>query len=822
MQQSSYGNQKSGFPDPLLPRGEKETKEYGLKFARAIMDQWSENQQDQSLLKRRNKVFERNRKYANGIQDTTIYRELLTSLDPNNGDGSFLNIDFTPVPILPKFARIVANKILSRKPYPNLEATDPLSSSEKDAARRKVEMQIMKKEDTSSLMDKLGMSKKNVNAVPDTLEEVELLQNNNIKSSGEIVGQLAANMTLEWADFNDSVFRRSVNDLVALGMAVVKRRNDPNYGIIPQYVDPKDFIHSYTDDPSFSDMIYAGHIERISIQELRRRSAGQLSEEDLKGIAKKAANKYGYDSTRVDHSSYDRNLRRNIYGYDEFMVEVLSFEFKSVDKMCFEEKESKYGNVGFYFKGNDYKAPKNSIFNRSVTELEIETVYGGSYIIGCDKIFDYCLQSNMPKTIHDVTRVDLSYSVAATNIHNMLPKSMIDSCIGFADQLQITHLKIQQSIAKAKPDGLVIDIEALENVQLGKGGELQPIDLHDIYEQTGVYYYRGKNPDGGYQNPPIREIGNSVRNINEFIAIYNHYLRMIRDATGINEAMDASSPKGDDLVGVRQQAINAGNNAIYDITNASMVLYKKVVKDIVKCLQVMHPESKIYQVYENAIGKENAKLLSSFSNLPLFNFGVVVQKEMEDYERTILEQNIQVSLAQRELDLEDAIAIRELRDVNQAQRLLVVRRKKRMKANQEMAQQNSMMQAQVQQQSAQSAAQAEMQKKQMEAQINMQMKQVEHQLELQKLQFEYQQRKEIELIRAQASLGFKTEDQEFKEKLEVLKEDRKDERVEQQAAKQSKLISQRQGLRGELDEPQKEGEAPNTPEAIIEQMINQE
>ena len=171
----------------------------------------------------------------------------------------------------------------------------------------------------------------------------------------------------------------------------------------------------------------------------------------------------------------------------------------------------------------------------------------------------------------------------------MMPKSMVDSCIGFADQLQLTHPKIQQAVAKAKPDGIIIDIEGLENVQLGKGGELQPLDLHDIYEQTGVFYYR--RTQRGFQNPPIREIGNSIRNINELIGLYNHYLRMIRDATGINEVMDASTPKSDALVGVRQQALAAANNAIYDITNSSMVLYKKVCTDIVKCVQVIHPES---------------------------------------------------------------------------------------------------------------------------------------------------------------------------------------------------------------------------------------
>ena len=816
---SNQNSKKFGFPDPLVSAEIKKSPDYGLKFAKAIMDQWGDMDAENSLLRKRHNVFNRNKLYANGTQDTTIYTQLLTSLDPNNGDGSFLNLDFTPVPILPKFVRIVVNKILSKKPYPNLEAVDPLSSSEKDMQRRKVEMQILAKEKTAAIAEKLGKGDAKTKNVPETLEEAQIFADNNIKSSGEIAAQIATSMTLEWNEFDDNIYRRAVLDLVRYGIGVVKRSNDPNYGIVEEYVDPDKFIHSYTEDPNFSDLIYAGHIKTISISELRRIAAGQLEEEDLEEIAKSTARKKGHDMTGFSRTKYDEHLQRYRYGYDEYMVDILDFEFKAVDCMYFESKESKYGNMGFYFKGDNYKKPENSVFEREVSKMENEVVYGGMYIINSKKILNYSLKTNMPKNIHDLSRVNLSYFPVATNLIDMIPKSMVDSCIGFADQLQLTHLKIQQAIAKAKPDGLIIDIEGLENVQLGKGGELQPLDLQDIYEQTGVFYYRSKNPEGGFQNPPIREIGNSIRNINEFIALYNHYLRLIRDTTGINEMMDGSTPKGDTLVGVQQQAIAAGNNAIYDITNAAMVLFKKVSADIVKCLQVIPRDSILYKAYENAIGKENSALITSFNNLPLYNFGVTVRKEMEEQERMLLEQNIQISLSQRELDLEDAIAIRQLRDINQAERLLIVRRKKRMAMNQQAAMQNSQMQAQIQQQSAAATSQARMQELQMEAQIKAQMIQLETQMEIQIKQAEHQMRKEIEMLKAQALLGMRSDEKEFKEKLEVLKEDRKDVRVDKQAAKQSKLISQRKGERGELPEVEvDDNEQQGGLDQIIEQL----
>ena len=797
----STSKKSSSFPDPLATSEEKQTKDYGLKYAKSIYQQWGKIDDEGSSFKSRKRIFERNRKYANGTQDTSIYKSLLTSLDPNNGDGSMLNLDFTPVPILPKFVRIVVNKILSLNPYPNLEAVDPLSSSEKDKERRKMEMMIEARKELAEIEEKTGVSiGMRTEEIPETLEEAEIFIGNNIKSSSEIAAQIATNLTLEWNNFNDTTLRRCVNDLTILGMAVVKRTNDPQYGIRTDYVDPSNFIHSYTEDPNFDDLSYAGSVKYVTISELRRLAGDQFSEEDIKNIARSAQKRYGYDASLMSKSSYDKTTNITHLGYNEYKVGILDFEFMSVDCEYFESKESRYGNLGFYAKGSSYKGPQNSVFNREVTKLESASVYGGCYVLGTEYLFDYGKKQNIPKNIHDITRTNLSYSVCATNLLEMTPKSMVDSCIGFADQLQLTHLKIQQAVAKAKPDGIIIDIEGLENVQLGKGGDLQPLDLHDIYEQTGVFYYRSKNPEGGFQNPPIREIGNSIRNINELIGLYNHYLRMIRDATGINEVMDASTPKSDSLVGVRQQALAAANNAIYDITNSSMVLYKKVCSDIVKCVQVIHPDAVLYRIYENAIGEKNMEVLSSFRNLAMYNFGVRVVKEMEEGERQYLEQNIQIALAQKEIDLEDAIAVRQLKDINQAERLLIVRRKKRIAQQQMIAMQNSQQQAQIQQQSAMATSQARQQEMQMEAQIKAQEMQLKTQLEAQLETVKHEFRKEIELIKAQATLGFKEDDKNFKEKLEVLKEDRKDDRVKKQAVEQSKLISQRKGGRGELPE----------------------
>ena len=790
----NYGN----FPDPTAKAAEKMSKGYGAAYAKAIMGQWGGTESTTSLYQKRLKEFERARDYAQGTQSTQIYKQILNSLDPNGGQGTLLNLDWTPVPIVPKFVKIVVNKILSRKPYPNVEAIDPLSRGEKEMKKARTRAAIENK-DFLKEMQGLGVSlKDDVDSLPDTPEEAEIFMDANIKVAAEIAAQIAANLTLEWNDFNDSTFRRAVEDLVVTGMAAVKRENDPNHGIVERYVDPSHLIHSYSEDPFMKDLVYAGEIRRMTIHELKRIAGNELNEEQWSKVASQIKNKWGNDASKLSKNYYDQRTGRQVYGYDEYSLEVLDFEFIGLDEQIYEEKMSKYGNMGFYFKGEEYKMPTQSVYDRNPVFMKTMCLYGGLYVSGANLLLNYGKKHNQPRNIHDLSRTTLSYSIVATNLRRMMPKSMVTSIIGFADQLQITHLKIQQAVAKAKPDGIMIDIEGLDNVQLGAGGELSPLDLQDIYEQTGVMYYRSKNPEGGFQNPPIREINNTIRNINELIGLYNHYLRMIRDATGVNEAVDGSTPKSDALVGVRNQQAAAANNALYDITHASLVLYKRVVEDVIKCLQILPSDSVLYKTYEKAVGNSAMDTLKEFKKLPMYNFGIIVTTEMDDADKAYLEANIQQALAQKEIDIEDAIAIRRLKDIDQAERLLVVRRAKRIKRIQDMAAQNSQMQSQAAQQATAAKAQADMQVAQTQAQFDMQKKQMEAQLEMQRMQMEYQFKLELEKIRGANAQQVAQASASMKKEVQVMQEDRKDERVKKQATEQSKLISQRKGERGEL------------------------
>lgn len=788
------------FPSPLASPEEMASEQYGLEYAKAIENQWDLTRNTGNFYATRIQEFEEARDYAAGKQDTSIYKQILTALDNNDNDGTLLNLDWRPVPIIPKYVNIIVNKTLDRNPRPNLEAIDPVSLTDKDAKKARIRAQVKNRELLMQAKQAGLKVEVDPEALPESTEESELLLENNVKTDSEIAAQMAARITLAWNNFDKKILRRLVEDFVVCGMAVPMRHNDPTYGIVEKYIDPSYFIHSYTEDPTFSDIHYAGHVEQITIGELKRLAGDKFSEDEYREIASKFSGRYGNKSERLSYKNYNAYAGNWSYGYDEYLVEVVFFQFKATECQYYQEKENKYGNKNVYYEGNKFKMPKSSVFERKPHKLEVEVTYSGVKIVGIDKLISYQKDQNMPRNMYDISRTTLRYFPVAVNLRNMMPTSVVAKIRGFADMLQITHLKWQGALAKAKNDGLAIDIEGLESVDLGRG-EMNPLDLGDIYEKTNVFYYRSKTIDGQRTQNPVSPLPAGGQVFANLAATYNQYLRLIQDTTGVNDAMDGSSPKGEQLVGVREQAIQSGNNAIYDITVATKLMFTKVVDDIVKCIQVLPKDSLLYSIYKNAIGKTNMSVLNGFKNMPMVNIGVTTVMDMDDIQKAYLEQNIQVSLAAKELDIEDAIAIRNLQDLDQAEQLLILRRKKRMKRNQEMAMQNIQAQSQSNAQAAQVTAQAETQKEQELAAIELEKIRAKHEFELEKLREEYRLKKEL----AQIELGVKTKQKENEfqkqKELEEKREKAKDDRIKKQAAQQSHMIDQRQGKAERIQEP---------------------
>ena len=232
---------------------------------------------------------------------------------------------------------------------------------------------------------------------------------------------------------------------------------------------------------------------------------------------------------------------------------------------------------------------------------------------------------------------------------------------------------------------------------------------------------------------PIQQIqsGAGGNKIQSLITTYNYYLQMIRDVTGLNEARDATSPDRNALVGVQKLAAANSNTATRHILQSMLYLTVKGAE----CLSLRIADIVQYSPTKNAfiqaIGAHNVATLEEIKNLHLYDFGIFIELLPDEEEKMILENNIQQSLAQQSIDLDDAIDLREIRNIKLANQLLKVKRKKKAEKDQQMQQQNIQAQAQANAQQQQAAAQAEIQKNQAKAQIESQVEQTKSDLKIQ-------------------------------------------------------------------------------------------
>ena len=389
----------------------------------------------------------------------------------------------------------------------------------------------------------------------------------------------------------------------------------------------------------------------------------------------------------------------------------------------------------------------------------------------------------------------MNYAIVAPRMYRGKIESLVSRITGFADMIQLTHLKLQQVMSRMVPDGVYLDADGLAEVDLGNGTNYNPQEALNMFFQTGSIIGRSLTSEGD-MNPgkvPIQEItsGSGGNKINALISNYNYYLQMIRDVTGLNEARDGSVPDKNALVGVQKLAAANSNTATRHILQSGLFLTAEVAEGLSLRISDILEYCPTKEAFIQAIGSHNVGTLEEMSELHLYDFGIFIELSPDEEEKQLLENNIQQALAQQGIELEDAIDVREIKNIRLANQLLKIRRKKKLERDQQVAQQNIQAQAQANAQAQQVAAQAEVQKQQAIAQNKAQLEQVEAQLELQKLQAEAALKKELMNHEFQINMKLKEMEIESLKQKETNKEDRKDERTRIQASQQSELIDQR-------------------------------
>jgi len=773
---------KSYFPSQAVSDIEKVSYDYGLKVAKAIEAEWFNNEKNIRNAKYNvvKNDYHKLRQYARGEQSIQKYKDELSI----NGDLSYLNLDWTPVPIIPKFVDIVVNGMSERMYDIKAYSQDPFGVEKRTKYMNDIldDMRMTQFNDYVAEAFNVDMYNNNPDELPESKEELELHMQLTYKQAVEISQEQALSTLMEGNNY-ELIKKRFYYDLTVLGIGAVKTSFNTSEGVTIDYVDPANMVYSHTDSPYFEDIYYVGEVKEIPFNELAKQFPF-LTEEDLEDIQKKNyKNYYSYRNT-TSYQDADNN-----------MVQVLYFNYKTYMNQTYKLKETGSGSEKVIEKDDTFNPPADAEGNYARLQRSIETLYEGAMILGTDRLLKWEMSKNMMRPKSDYTKVKMNYAIVAPRIYKGKIDSLVNRITGFADMIQLTHLKLQQVMSKMVPDGVYLDADGLAEVDLGNGTNYNPQEALNMFFQTGSVIGRSFTQDGD-MNPgkvPIQEItsGSGGNKMQALIANYNYYLQMIRDVTGLNEARDGSMPDKNALVGVQKLAAANSNTATRHILQAGLYLTQQTAECLSLRISDILEYSPTADAFVQALGAHNVATLEEMSELHLYDFGIFLELAPDEEEKAMLENNIQMALSGGLIDLEDAIELRMIKNIKLANQLLKIRRKKKAERDQMMQQQNIQAQSRANAQSQQVAAQAEVQKNQAITQQKAQLAQAQSQIDMAKMQAEAELKKQLMALEFQYNMQLKGIEVEGLKSREKEKEDRKDERTKIQASQQSELIDQR-------------------------------
>ncbi len=766
------------FPDQVVPDEVKSSYDYGMQVGKAIEGEWFSGTRT-GMGNRYSTNFNnfRNlRLYARGEQAVQKYKDELAI----NGDLSYLNLDWKPVPVIPKFVDIVVNGMSEKLYEIKAYAQDPQSLKSRTEYANRILRDIETQEYLNNVQETLGLnlySTENPKDMPQNQEELELHMQLDYKQSVEIAEEELINNTLDRNRYE--LTRRRINqDLVVLGIAATKTSFNKAEGITVDYVDPARLVYSYTEDPNFEDIWYVGEVKRISLADLKRQFPN-LTPEELERIQKYPGNSnYMFDwQGRDDNNS----------------VYVLYFEYKTYSDQVFKIKQTATGLEKALEKPDTFNPPANDKFDR--VSRAIEVLYSGAKILGHETLLEWKVAENMTRPTSNLVKVNMNYNICAPRMYKGRIESLVSRVTGFADMIQLTHLKLQQVMSRIVPDGVFLDADGLAEVDLGNGTNYNPQEALNMYFQTGSIIGRSMTQDGG-ANPgkvPIQELStsNGMGKIQGLIQTYEYYLKMIRDVTGLNEARDGSTPSSDSLVGLQKLAIANSNTATRHIVQASLFLTLRTCENIALRVADCLEFDLTREALRSSISAYNVGTLEDIFSLHLYDFGVFLELVPDEEEKAQLEQNIQVALQSGQIFLEDAIDIRQVNNLKLANQLLKQRRKQKQQQDQEAQQANIQAQGQAQAETAERTAMAEVQKQEALAQTTLQIEQGKSQFEIQRMEREAEIKRQLMQIEFDFNIQLTQAKGEAERQKETFIEDRKDKRAKIIGTQQSQMIDQK-------------------------------
>ena len=764
-------NTYSSFPDQVVPDEVKSSMDYGKQVAQAIEGDWFSGTRSgvENRFNTNYNNFRMRRLYARAEQPVQKYKDELAI----NGDLSYLNLDWKPVPIIPKFVDIVVNgmddKLYDIKAY----AQDPESRRTRSKYAKDILRDMQAKSFLTEIQNTLNLNMFNSEdpeELPENKEELDLHMQLSYKQASEIAAEEAINNTLAYNKY-DLTKKRVIEDLVVLGIGAVKTNWNKSEGVTVEYVDPSRMVHSYSEDPNFEDLWYVGEVKPLSLAECKKQFPN-LTDSELERLEQ-----YQGNSSFL----YNWNGRR-----DGNAIYILFFEYKTYSEQVFKIKKTATGLEKSLEKPDTFNPESNDNFDK--VSRSIETLYSGAKVLGYDMMLEWKLAENMTRPKSNLVKVNMNYNICAPKLYQGRVESLVSRMMGFADMIQLTHLKIQQVISKVIPDGVYLDVDGLAEVDLGNGTSYNAKEALNMYFQTGSILGRSMTTEGD-PNPgriPIQELVKSDGGgkVNSLIQTYQYYLQMLRDVTGLNEARDGSVPNSDSLVGLQKLAAANSNTATKHILNSYLYLTVKTCENIVLRTSDSIEFALTEEALKNSISTWSVGQLADTSQIHMADFGIYFDLIPDEREKEQLEANIQAALSSGSINLEDAIDIRSINNLKLANQMIKLKRKKAAEAAQAAQQANIQAQAQANAQASEAAALAEVQKQQAILDTKLKFEKGKSGFEIERMRVESQIKRELMDLEFNYNLQLGEQ--------KIIKEKQREQDIENRKDKRAKIVGTQQ------------------------------
>ena len=573
--------------------------EYGKRVAQNI---YSTIYGNQTYFWLRNNRFRKNRQIANGKIDMSVFLDRLEM----NSKANYVNINWKSIIIGNTIVARLVGSWMSRKEKITVTAVDATSAKKKKEIVDEAEFIYQNKEVLAQLQQESGIPIiPEDQFIAEDKDDLDIWTTEFNHLPEEILYSLGCNNVFAANGWDDVLKQRILHDSAEVGLVCTYTWMDELGEVHVQWIRPENAIYSYSDFPDFRDTTYRGHIVSMKISELRARygkaNGGTLTEEEIFRIAQSSKE---YQLTDKLKWMQDWNVAW-LRPYDEWNIDLMNFEVRTLDSDGYTVTKTKKNGSTIIRKGKTEKLDDNQEY----VEEKKWNIYKGVYCPVLQMMIEWGVKKNMirPQDPKELGNAEFSYSFYMYDPYDMRNVAVPEKIEEPIEQMILARLKIQQMVAKMVPAGASIDVDALQELDLGLGDSVKPLDVQKIWEQTGKLYYRGRDAEGNRIPVPITELANTgfAPQLQALIQLYQFHYQVLKDELGEDPNLmnQAAQPRvaASNIEASRQLA----NNATEYMYDAYIYVMEETAKKVACLLNksVTHGAKK----YRDILKEEDVK-----------------------------------------------------------------------------------------------------------------------------------------------------------------------------------------------------------------------